>query len=195
MSPVRKKPSSREGIAGTLRIFVVAQHVHGALDEQLALVAQLDFDSVERSAHVAGAHTAQPGKMGDQDFRGAVSFRQVEPEVAVPEQNFGSAAGAAPQAAWMHGAQPKLAEDAPFGIAVDDGKLKQLVQFFLGDLGENALLELQQEPRHGEKDGGPRALQVGEEGLDTFGEEQAQAENQTRAPRGPRAPRCARAVR
>ena len=45
--------------------------------------------------------------------------------------------------------------------------------FCSGHLGEDALLELQQQPRHGEEDGRAGALQVGEEGIDPFAEEDA----------------------
>src|ERR1035438_10882599 len=50
---------------------------------------------------------------------------------------------------------------------------QQAFQFVLRDLGKDALLELQQEPRHGEEDGGPGPVQVGEEGIDPFAEEDA----------------------
>src|ERR1019366_4741631 len=75
------------------------------------------------------------------------------------------------------GVQSELAQDAFPDGAVQDGDTQQTFQRVLRDLGEHALLELQQQPRHGEEDGGAgmegTAIYLGyrvffSEGIDTF---------------------------
>ena len=58
------------------------------------------------------------------------------------------------------------------------GTRSSLSSFSLGILAKTPCWNFNKQPRDGEKDGGPRALQIGEEGLDALGEKHAQAENQ-----------------
>ena len=55
-------------------------------------------------------------------------------------------------------------------MPLHDGDLQQEVQLLRRHLREDALLELEPQPRHREEHGGLRALQVGDEGVERLGE-------------------------
>ena len=128
--------------ARALGIAVVTQHVHGAADQEFALFRQLGLHSRNGRAHIARTQRPRRRKVGNQGFGHAVAFREVQPQLPVPRENFGRQ-GSRSRGRVLHRTKAEPAEDPALDLPVENGNAQQRIQPLARYLGEHSLLDFQ----------------------------------------------------
>ncbi|MNF70004.1 hypothetical protein D3C84_519030 [compost metagenome] len=165
-------------LVGEFRLLEIAQHLRGALHQDLVALADAAFDAGDRGTDITHAHLPRQAEVGGAEvFRHAIAFEQLQAQLPVPLHHLHRQGRRAGQAG-VHLVQAEGGEDL---------RLHQLALHRVGEGGGlgggrnplvDALVELAPQPRHGEEDGRPRTAQVFAEGVQAEVEEHPAAAEQ-----------------
>ncbi|MCY1360946.1 hypothetical protein D9M69_475960 [compost metagenome] len=165
-----------EALFALLGLLVVAQHHGGVAHLNLTRFrVQAVLHALIGRAYRALLVLARFGEVGEREvLRHAVAFVDVQAQLAVPLQQCNGHGCCAPSGeralVQAQGLHHLLANDA-----ANDRNAEQAIEFGGRHLVRNALLELDPEAGHREKDGGAGTLQVGGKGVEGLGEEHMHA--------------------